>query len=124
MDEMTRRQLVSSAAAAGAVGLTVVATPTSAAEQGEAAAQRQAESEFIVKFKGIKLSHEDEARIASEIQIAVMRGLAGIDLRPRENLEENLKFRFPNPGWLGLWIDKLKTLEIPNLQVQEVGQRR
>ncbi len=118
MDEMTRRQLVSSAATAGAVGLTVIATPTSAAEQNVENAQVRQGSEFIVKLNGIKLPPEAEARIAAEIQTAVMRGLASSDFRT-----VGLTFSIPDPGWLGYWVERLAQHEIPVLRAQQVERR-
>lgn len=76
-----------------------------------------ASSEFVVKFDGVKLPAEAEARIAAAVQTAALAELAKLELAP------SVVPQFPNRKiWLGLWIRNLKGLEhelaIPKIGVQ------
>lgn len=68
-------------------------------------------SEFIVKLNGMKLSPADEARIAAEVRMTVMRELAKVD--PKGDLH----VRIPYKEWLGIWLERVGKGEIPMLKV-------
>jgi hypothetical protein len=56
-------------------------------------------AEFIVKLDGIKLDTAAEKKMNNEVQAAVLRVLAEIDVAPTYGV------RIPRrPEWLGIWI--------------------
>lgn len=56
-------------------------------------------ADFIVKLDGIKLDTADEKRMNRELQAAVLRVLAEVDVAPTYSV------RIPRPPeWLGIWI--------------------
>jgi len=56
-------------------------------------------ADLIVKLDGIKLDTADEKRMNHEVQAAVLRVLADLDLTPTYSI------RVPRPPeWLGIWI--------------------
>lgn len=74
-------------------------------------------SEFVVKFEGVKLPPEAEARIAAAVQGAAMIELARLEIAP------SVVFQVPpRKIWLGLWIRSLKGVEkelaIPKLEIR------
>ncbi len=73
-------------------------------------------SEFIVKLNGMKLSPADEARIAAEVRMTVMRELAKVDTKG------DFGVRIPHQEWLGLWLERLAKEKIPVLDVRERGK--
>jgi hypothetical protein len=70
-------------------------------------ATKQEGAQFIVHLQDIKLSAEAEAEIAKEVRAAAMRELARIDLRG------DLVFRFPRKEWLGIWIERMRPIDLP-----------
>lgn len=70
--------------------------------------------DFIVKLDGIKLSKEQEANINREVQAAVMRELARIDVGAE------ITARIPRKEWLGIWI-RNKAFEAGSIKL-EVNQ--
>jgi hypothetical protein len=113
MDDVSRRDVMTAAAGvAGVVALTGVAS----AQPGKPGAGGQSGSEFILKLNGIKLPAEVEQRIAGELQAALMREIARVDLK------SPLTIRIPNREWYGIWLERLgRGGEIPRLQVQVGG---
>ncbi len=56
-------------------------------------------ADFIVKLDGIKLDTADEKRMNRELQAAVLRVLAEVDVAP------TYAVKIPRPPeWLGIWI--------------------
>lgn len=70
-------------------------------------------STFVVRLNGIKLPAAAEAQISRAVQAAAMAELAKLDLR------DTVAFKVPRKVWLGIWIDRVKDLRVPNLNVVE-----
>jgi hypothetical protein len=113
MENVNRRHML--ATAAGAVALSVLARPAEAAENQQRAGAGEG-SEFIVKFSGIKLPAEEEARIASALQATAVHELARTDLH-KADLAGGLRFQIPIK-WRGIWVDKALGAELPVLKTQ------
>ena len=70
-------------------------------------------STFVVRLNGIKLPAAAEAQLSRAVQAAAMAELAKLNLR------DTVAFKIPRRGWLGILIDRVKDLKIPNLDVVE-----
>jgi hypothetical protein len=71
-------------------------------------ATKQEGTQFIVHLQGIKLPAEVEAEIAKEVRSAALRELARVDLRG------DLTLRIPRKEWLGIWLERISPIDLPN----------
>jgi hypothetical protein len=77
-----------------------------------------ADQEFRVVLHGVELSDEHAQRITSSIQKAIGHELATIDLGG------DALAHIPNPGWLGIWIQRLNRKGLEQLGVPVELERR